>query len=234
MTNLILLAAGRGSRLGKLTDHKPKAMNVYNGKPIIKYIIENAKNGPVKFSKIVIVGGYRYQMLSNLGAKLIVNHNWKETGPLYSLRVAEEFLNTDDSIVSYTDLLYDTEYWQESLNLPDEIVVPSNVNFLNSWSQREIDLLSDIESFKVKNDYIAEIGKTVVDLGEVQGQFAGIVKFTPKGWRRFSEVVFSDNNVKKDMTTSLCEYLESGGVIRTVSVNAPWREFDNPEDFNLN
>ena len=231
MTNLILLAAGRGSRLGKLTDQIPKAMNLHKGKPIIKYILENTTTGNFKFAKTIIIGGYRHQMLSNLGAELILNENWETTGPLYSLRIAEKFLNEEDCIVSYTDIVYDSKYWKETLDLPDDIVVPSNANFLISWSQRKIDLLADLESFKIKNNHITEIGKKIQDVNEGQGQFAGIVKFRPQGWRKFSKVVFSDNNLKKDMTSSFSEYLNSGGLIRTVSVNASWKEFDNPEDF---
>ena len=41
--NIIILAAGRGSRLNKLTQKRPKALVKLNGKPIFDHLLDNLK-----------------------------------------------------------------------------------------------------------------------------------------------------------------------------------------------
>lgn len=233
MTNLILLAAGRGSRLGKMTSELPKALNHYNKKPILDYILRNIQLSGNKFSEIVIVGGYKIEMFSHIECNLIENSQWQNSGPLFSLSLAQKYLESEDCIVSYTDIIYDVKYWDSIFSLEEEIVLPSNQNFINSWNSRSVNIQDDLESFKTKDGYILEIGQKIANLKEVEGQFAGIVKFTPKGWSSFSKVVCTNNFEKKDITTALNEYAGSGGKIRVQNVDAYWQEFDNPEDFEI-
>ena len=54
---MIILAAGKGSRLRPLTNDKPKCMVQYNSKMIIDYILETAKS--CNISNIAIVNGYK-------------------------------------------------------------------------------------------------------------------------------------------------------------------------------
>ena len=42
----LILAAGRGSRLGKLTDNLPKPLVEVKGKPVIGYLIDKLINIP--------------------------------------------------------------------------------------------------------------------------------------------------------------------------------------------
>src|SRR5262249_3376454 len=51
----IILAAGKGTRLGKLTEEIPKAMIPIAGKPFLFYILENL---PVGIDSIIIAIGH--------------------------------------------------------------------------------------------------------------------------------------------------------------------------------
>jgi choline kinase len=233
MTNLILLAAGRGSRLGEMTSELPKALNLYKNKPILDYILKNIELSENIFSKLVIVGGYKVDMFSRFDCDLIENSQWQNSGPLFSLSLAQKYLESDQCIVSYTDIIYDVKYWDSIYRLNEEIVVPSNQNFLNSWKSRSVNIEDDLETFKIEDGYISEIGQRIENIEEVKGQFAGIVKFTPSGWSRFSKVVCNGDYRKKDITNALNEYVNAGGKIRVHNVDAYWQEFDNPQDFEI-
>ena len=55
---VVILAAGRGSRLGKLTDDSPKCFTVYRGKPLIFWTLESVTQF-FEQKDIHIVVGYR-------------------------------------------------------------------------------------------------------------------------------------------------------------------------------
>lgn len=60
--NIIILAAGRGKRLGNLSKNKPKAMINLLGKPLIEYSVSLAESLKVK---PIIVVGYKKEMIIN-------------------------------------------------------------------------------------------------------------------------------------------------------------------------
>lgn len=59
----LILAAGRGKRLGEKTNSQNKAMLRLNGKPVIEYSLENAAETEV--NEIVIVVGHRAEDIIN-------------------------------------------------------------------------------------------------------------------------------------------------------------------------
>jgi NDP-sugar pyrophosphorylase family protein len=59
----LILAAGRGSRLGDQTEDHNKCMLLMLGKPLIQYSLENAVRAGV--SEIIVVVGYRAEQIIN-------------------------------------------------------------------------------------------------------------------------------------------------------------------------
>ena len=55
--NIIILAAGRGSRLNKLTQKRPKTLVRLNGKSIFDHLLDNL--GYFNLEKITVVLGYK-------------------------------------------------------------------------------------------------------------------------------------------------------------------------------
>jgi len=53
----IILAAGRGSRMKKLTSNQPKCLTNLNGKPILDWQLEAFKKSGI--TEVAIVTGYR-------------------------------------------------------------------------------------------------------------------------------------------------------------------------------
>ena len=56
---LIIIAAGKGSRLRAVTDGSPKTLLKVNGKTILDQIIENARFAGI--SDFVIITGYQHE-----------------------------------------------------------------------------------------------------------------------------------------------------------------------------
>ncbi len=112
----VILAAGLGSRLGKITKERPKGLVEVDGKPILDYIIESIISQG--FTKIVVVGGYKAEMIGkHVRAKkypiqfdMVYNHYYATTNNIYSLWIAFARLRLDEGFVLIeSDLVFDKE-----------------------------------------------------------------------------------------------------------------------------
>ena len=80
----IILAAGRGSRLGNLTKDAPKCLVEYKSKTLLEHNLENLRK---YFSDvdITVVGGYRNELLTKYHSKIVINEAWDRTNIVGSL-----------------------------------------------------------------------------------------------------------------------------------------------------
>ena len=86
----IILAAGRGSRLGHLTEKKPKSFNKSGNKRYIDIVIKNFKENNINDINIIV--GYKRKLFNKFPQKIIVNDKWKSTNIFYSLSKASKIL----------------------------------------------------------------------------------------------------------------------------------------------
>ena len=133
--HLIILAAGRGSRLPKKFRSKPKCLSIVNNKSILNHNINFFK----KFKKKTIVSGYKSNLLINFskenGFKLIVNREYRKTNMVHSLFLASKYIN-EDVVVCYGDIIFSSsiyKYLLESNNL-----MPVNLNWFKTWKKSQI------------------------------------------------------------------------------------------------
>src|SRR5690606_31607320 len=94
-----------------------------------------------------------------------------------------EWLESDHCLISYSDIFYTSEIINNLLQSSADIAITYDKNFADLWSKRFVNPLSDLESFKInENNFLLEIGNKPNSLQEIQGQFMGLLKFTPNGW----------------------------------------------------
>ena len=111
----IILAAGRGSRMKKVTNNIPKCLLEVKGKKLLELQIQALKKSGIR--KIGIITGYLSDQLSNYSEKTFHNDQWNQTNMVFSLMCAQKWLKESDCIVSYSDIFYDLSnsyYYQNS------------------------------------------------------------------------------------------------------------------------
>ena len=59
-----------------------------------------------EINDLTIIGGQGIEELGSNKLNYIYNNQWKETGPLYSLLLAKDILNSHDCLISYSDVVY--------------------------------------------------------------------------------------------------------------------------------
>ena len=141
----IILAAGRGSRLGYLTEKKPKSFNKSGDKRYIDIIINNFIKNDI--NKINIVVGYKKHLFKNFPYKKIINKKWKSSNIFFSLNKANKVLQSNTCIISYADIIYDQEAISLLAKAKGDIVILNNVNWKKIWKLRFKNPLDDLENF---------------------------------------------------------------------------------------
>jgi L-glutamine-phosphate cytidylyltransferase len=229
----IILAAGRGSRMKGLTDEQPKCLVEFKGKPLLEWQLGALREAGV--NEIAIVTGYKRELLQ--GRNLVEFHNprWADTNMVSSLACAESWLVAGSCIVSYADIFYDPSAVRLLLNCAAPLAVTYDSNWLASWQNRFGDPLLDAETFRLKPDgSLAEIGNKPRSIEEIQGQYMGLLRFTPASWDEVVRIRAAMTELERDkmhMTGTLQKIIDAGRMpVRGVRYDRSWGEIDSPED----
>jgi len=229
----LMLAAGRGRRMKGLTDDKPKALLKVGGKPLLQWAIENLRTAGI--FELGIVNGYKAETVSwpEFQASFH-NPQWETTQMVYSLNHAAEWLRSGTNIVCYSDILFTPQTIVKLAETPGDIVITNNVNWRQVWAKRFADPLLDAETFKRDSSgRLIEIGQKPKTMADIEGQYMGLLKFTPVGWaemEKFFGTLTKEQFARVDMTSTLNKLIQRGVNIRAVDVSEDWFEFDSEED----
>lgn len=231
----IILAAGRGSRLGALSGDRPKCLVELAHQPLIRRQVAALRGGGV--STIGIVRGYLGNMIEVENVSYFENPRWSETNMVMSLAAGAAWLRSGPVVISYADIFYGPDVIRDLAASSGDLVVAYDPGWRNLWTRRFADPLSDAETFRTDiHGNLIDIGKRAVQLDDIEGQYMGLLRFTPQAWQAV-ELILNAVDAKTrdgmDMTTLLRRLLESGFPIRTVSIRGQWGEIDSASDLEL-
>lgn len=231
----LILAAGRGSRMGGLTEDRPKCLVELGGRPLIDWQMSALARAGI--DEIGIVRGYRGDRLAGHGVRHFDNPRWADSNMVVSLLAADEWLAEASIIVSYADIVYGADTVRALLAAPSApITLSYDPDWLWLWRQRFPDPLSDAESFRLDGGRIVDIGRRVGDLREIEGQYMGLLRFQPDGWQAVKKLLagMSPGEVDRlDMTSLLRRLIERGTEVRGVAAVGRWGEVDSVSDLRL-
>lgn len=232
---LIILAAGRGTRLYPLTKDKPKCLVEMNGKPLLQYQIDAAKQCGI--DDIVIVTGEYEHAFDNYPVRTVNNPRYFETNMVYSLDCASAFLD-GDVILSYGDIIFTPEVLKACMNATSDRAVVVDKGWYAYWCQRFENPLDDAESLSFDAaGHIVDIGNKVDSLDSIQAQYIGLMKFSGLGLNSLLESIA---RAKKDkgfdnlyMTGLLQQMIHHKLTLVPVMIERGWFEFDNMKDLEV-
>lgn len=229
----IILAAGRGSRMKGLTDERPKCLIEFEGRTLLDWQLGALREAGI--TQIGIVTGYRHALLDREGLTPFHNPDWAQTQMLSSLCAAHDWLAQDDCIVSYSDIVYEAEAIRTLMGCSDDIAITYDEQWLSLWTRRFGDPLLDAETFQFDaTQHLTNIGQRPQSVGEVMGQYMGLLKFTPRGWARVRQWLDSlpPEQARRTHMTGMLSALVSGGhsTVKVLPYRGFWSEFDHPDD----
>ncbi|MEY8482220.1 phosphocholine cytidylyltransferase family protein [Lachnospiraceae bacterium 48-21] len=165
----IIMAAGKGNRLGEFKKNAPKSFLEINGIKLIEYNI--ALLHAYGINEIIIVTGYQNWKFENLvqgidGIQCVYNPFYEKTNVLGSFYMGQDYL-TEDTVYIHADTLCTPGIFKDMLDSDGDMVLP--VDFK----------LCDEEAMKVRTAMgkVVEISKNIpCDKGE--GEFIGFTKIS--------------------------------------------------------
>jgi len=237
----IILAAGRGSRLGKITANIPKGMIKVFGKTLIERQIEVYRNNGI--SDITIVTGYKSKIINFSGITCIKNQNFAVTNINESFFCAREKL-LDSIIASYTDIIFEKNIIQQMLKFSGDIGVAVNLNWKKNYEGRTLHPPSEAENVLIENGKIIRIQKNISKQLPTQqiGEFLGIMTLSKNGVKILLEEYlklkenhhgkFHTSNSLEEayLTDMLQELINLGYEVSPIIVDGKWHEIDTPQD----
>lgn len=228
---LIYLAAGRGSRLKLTTSNKPKCLVEVNKKPIIEHNL-NFFN---KFSKVIIVTGYKSRMISNKfknkGYLFVHNKKYKTTNMVYSAFLPD--IGNNDVVISYGDIIFDYKIFN-LLKKHKSNLMPVNKNWLNFWRKRMNlnKIKNDAENITIESNMVKSIGEKIIVFPKYQ--FMGLIKLKNKEFLKLKIFFNLQKNKKIDFTNFLNLAIKNINFKINISkTSSYWYEIDNNIDLKI-
>lgn len=232
----IILAAGRGSRMGDGTADVPKCMMTLEGRTLLDRCISSLKEAGFAAEDIGVVTGYRREKICVKVGRMFHNADWEQTNMFVSLTMAEEWLQAEPCLVCYSDIVFSPSAAKKLTESDREFAITYYSNFWQLWQKRFENPLEDLETFRLENGRLVEIGRKPLRKEDVQGQYMGLLLFTPSGWEKIRQAVklpMPKSLAKLDMTTLLQHLLTLGHEIEAIRTDDLWLECDNQNDIEV-
>ena len=236
----IILAAGMGKRLGEYTRDNTKCMVEVNGVKLIDRLL--AQLNTLQLRRIILVVGYRREGLMShveenyrgeVPVEFIVNPVYDKTNNIYSLSLAKDLLQEDDTILLESDLIVDDGVFSRLVgeSFPDMAVVAK----YESWMDGTMVLLDP------GKDIIGFVSKKAFDFSRTGSYFktVNIYKFS-KEFSRIRYVPFmeayikavGDNEYYEDVL-NIISSLNSHSLKALLLNDERWYEIDDKQDLDI-
>lgn len=235
----LILAAGMGKRLGEYTKNNTKCMVSVNGTPLIDRVIRQLSELPLK--KVVIVVGYEGQKLINylghvkngLQIEYVNNPIYDKTNNIYSLALAKDKLQEDDTLLLESDLIFDDGLFRLLIDnpYPNLALVAKYESWMDGTMVR-IDSDNNIVNFIPKDAF--QYSDTCFYYKTVN-----IYKFS-KEFSQTKYIPFLDaytkavgNNEYYENVLRIISFLNSHDLKALPITNEKWYEIDDKQDLDI-
>lgn len=235
----IILAAGMGKRLGDLTKDNTKCMVKVNGVPLIDRLLTQLS----RFSlvKVIIVIGYEGKKLRDyigqeykgLAIEYIENSIYNTTNNIYSLSLAKQQLQEDDTLLIESDLIFEDSLFDMILNSPDPNV--ALVDKYETWMDGTMVHLDE------ENNIVNFVPKKSFKYSDVSSYYktVNVYKFS-KEFSRSKYVPFLEaysiawgNNEYYEQVLRVITLLDNTDLKALPLTGEKWYEIDDVQDLDI-
>ena len=236
----IILAAGMGRRLGEYTKDNTKCMLPVNGVRLIDRLLSQLSK--LELNRVVIVVGYQGQNLidyigdrydKQLKIEFVENPIYDKTNNIYSLALAKDKLQEDDTLLIESDLIFDDGMF----SLLTENPYPN----LALVAKYETWMDGTMVRLDADNNIVNFVPKAAFDYNETDSYYktVNIYKFS----REFSQTKYVPfleayskavgNNEYYENVLRIISFLNSHDLKALPITTEKWYEIDDKQDLDI-
>lgn len=237
----LMLAAGKGSRLGRYTKDNTKCMLEVNGKTLLERCIDALKEANI--NKLVLVLGYKKDNVINyikdkgldkkIEIEYVFNEDYDITNNIYSLFLAKDIFKREDTILLESDLIYEPSIIKELIESKyDNAAVLAKYEQWMDGTVVTLDSEKNILEFTEKQDFdydkINKYYKTV-----------NIYKFSKEYIEKYyipfleAYVKAYGNNCYYELVLKVISGINKSLLKGYVIKNKKWYEIDDCQDLDI-
>lgn len=241
--NAVILAAGRGTRMGRYGKSLPKGMLNFDGQPLLRHQIDALHQGGIE--NIYVVTGYRKECIDLPDVEYFHNPDYATTNMVESLLCARSVLK-NDVLVAYADILFTPELVTKMIKQTADIAVAVDESWKVYWKLRYGTTEEDLESLTVSEaGLITSLGQPVSSSENIDYRYIGMIRFNQLGMNMLLDVYDKKKSERSSwlqsgkpfemgyMTDLLDEMIRMGVQVLPCVTQHGWLEFDTAEDYEL-
>ena len=223
----VLLAAGRGTRMGQLTDELPKPMLVVRGKPVLLHIVEGLSAAGV--TDFLVIVGYRADSVQNflgdgssynIGIQYAIQAVQDGTGRVVEL--SRNFVGASPFVLGYGDILVDPRNYKSIVDLADNLEAIISVKRNEDVSKGGAVFLNE----RMELVDLCEKPKP----GEATSPWynAGLYAFRPSIFD-FTAKLKPSPRGEYELTDAIRDLAQSGKKVKALELKGEWADVRDPE-----
>ena len=180
----IIVAAGRGSRMGTLTENLPKCLAIRVGEQsLFDYQVATFRD--LGISELAVVCGYRSEKFPPRGIRYYWNQSFENNNILESLMSARREIS-GEVLITYSDIFFTPSIPKALMQSPADITIAVGLDWESHYEERTEHPMTEAELVQFdKNKKVRRIGKIFSPASKFQGEFMGIMKMNDRGQNAF-------------------------------------------------
>ena len=239
----IILAAGEGSRMGKLTQNIPKPLVKVNGKSIIERQLSILKQNEIL--DVIIITGPHNKKFNFEKIRYIPDENFREHDQLDSLMSAKKEID-GDIIILYADIIFEDMILAKILESKSDISIAVDMDWERTYVSRTDNSFAEADKVRFEKGSVSRIFKTMTEEDKKFeiGEFIGLMKLSKNGSKQLVDCYekihahkgkFHDAQSieKAKLIDLLQELIENKIKIDAIPITGKWCEIDTEQDLEI-
>jgi UDP-N-acetylglucosamine diphosphorylase / glucose-1-phosphate thymidylyltransferase / UDP-N-acetylgalactosamine diphosphorylase / glucosamine-1-phosphate N-acetyltransferase / galactosamine-1-phosphate N-acetyltransferase len=223
----VILAAGKGTRMGSITQQTPKPMLPIHGKPMLEHILERLTAAGVE--RFFVVVGYRGELIENYFRDGPLRIEFRRQEPVNgtgaAARLAREFARDQPFLLTYSDILCDSGEYVRCVDTlqqhPDAAAVVAVKAVSDPWQGAAV--------YEKHGRIRRIVEKPPKGSSTTHWNSAGFYAFRPVLFDFLDRIAPSPRN-EYELTSALDMMLADGLELHVSAVAGEWRDVGRPED----